>query len=1121
MGPPGAGKSTLMKFVVNSEREARRDRDIIAAFFVHGRGTDMQKSHLGIYRSLLHQLLPYCPGPLAKLTKVFMDRTNIRGKFDKKWTWEEGELRNFFNATILAESLQRSITAFIDALDEMDEQSAVDLIANFERLQSKDIPRHSKFRLCFSCRYYPNLAKEGSLSIAVEKENARDINSLIKTHVAAIKFGLSDRETITNLIIERANGIFQWASLVLDDVKHLRRLGQPATAIISRIEKVPGTLKGIYGALLVFENEHDRQQTLKLFQWILFSFTYLSVEKLQQALAIDANMSHNTLEEINQSAYYYQLEDMPTVVQGLSKGLARVTKSHPVFVETIHQSVNDYLLQSGLEDLTQPLTGNPQGLAYFQLSRSYIGLLQIFARIYQSLEYEDKCLDEHESSEYKIEKSNVDSLVCRASQFPLATDAKFAWLECIIGVEQCEIDQQDLLERFPWRKHCGALPLIFTHQWQRSCVRLARRQYIHNADGMVQHLAAILCIGKPYAWDPVHLLALAGIHSALEKMEQEDPDIYSRMDFFGHPTLMFALAGGNEKIIASAMRILANNHVRNESFRISPLFLAVNHGREDWVQAIINEGADLDQMNRNSAKWSRCTALYLAWLRRNDKIIRLLLSAGADPSIICSQGDLDCTAIHEALRATDQWSKNILLLLVESAINLYPKKKLPNLKYSARSPSTLSYAIEQGNVRLVQLLLDSGARQDCPGNVHVRDGEAFNTAARRGLEEIVKVLLNNRVDPSSSFFGKNPLYEAAANGHSSVVRLLLDVGARPIELGLDNEDTYSCLVALNQSVFLHTSHSSVSSSSRSLDPVKVALKNGHVSVVQAFLDVLNTPDADTKSQLKEIRSLPWESYLRLAVERNVPAVVQILLKSGLDPNTVAFGQMHLLLIAAKDGFGEIARMLLHYGADPTLTNDSGITPLQATIGYNHVEIMSMLLEWRDAHGRTLIMQEILMPEKVEWSPSWVIQQLLPTEYNFNVQDDKGLTALSYAVIENILEIVDTLLNHGRSDPNTQSLQGETPLMTAAAAGHESILQRLLAYPLTDIGIEDEDGLTAVDHARRAGHSTAVALLRKKEDELLAQRHNTTAMETLQRGPAWHLQTVVSTGMMGTLRWHPH
>lgn len=232
MGPPGAGKSTLMKFVVNSEREARRDRDIIAAFFVHGRGSDMQKTHLGIYRPLLHQLLPYCPGPLAKLTKVFMDRTKIRGKLGEKWTWEERELRDFFTATIVAESLQRAITVFIDALDEMGEGPAVDLIAYFERHHDKDIPRHSKFRLCFSCRYYPKLAEENSLSIAVEKENSRDINSLIENHEALLKFKLSDRETITKLIIERADGLFQWVSLVLDEVIKLRRRGQPAAAVI-------------------------------------------------------------------------------------------------------------------------------------------------------------------------------------------------------------------------------------------------------------------------------------------------------------------------------------------------------------------------------------------------------------------------------------------------------------------------------------------------------------------------------------------------------------------------------------------------------------------------------------------------------------------------------------------------------------------------------------------------------------------------------------------------------------------------------------------------------------------------------------------------------------------------
>lgn len=56
MGPPGAGKSTLMRFVVENKRARAIEKETIAVFFVHGRGSEIQKSPLGLYRSLLHQI---------------------------------------------------------------------------------------------------------------------------------------------------------------------------------------------------------------------------------------------------------------------------------------------------------------------------------------------------------------------------------------------------------------------------------------------------------------------------------------------------------------------------------------------------------------------------------------------------------------------------------------------------------------------------------------------------------------------------------------------------------------------------------------------------------------------------------------------------------------------------------------------------------------------------------------------------------------------------------------------------------------------------------------------------------------------------------------------------------
>ena len=57
-GKPGSGKSTLMHFLVEHlKAKAELDQSVVCSFFIHGRGSKLQKTPIGLYRSLLHQIL--------------------------------------------------------------------------------------------------------------------------------------------------------------------------------------------------------------------------------------------------------------------------------------------------------------------------------------------------------------------------------------------------------------------------------------------------------------------------------------------------------------------------------------------------------------------------------------------------------------------------------------------------------------------------------------------------------------------------------------------------------------------------------------------------------------------------------------------------------------------------------------------------------------------------------------------------------------------------------------------------------------------------------------------------------------------------------------------------------
>ena len=67
-GNPGTGKSTVLKHALETAGRFTKRESILASFFFHGRGAPTQKSTLGLFRSLLHQVLQQNRDLLSKFT---------------------------------------------------------------------------------------------------------------------------------------------------------------------------------------------------------------------------------------------------------------------------------------------------------------------------------------------------------------------------------------------------------------------------------------------------------------------------------------------------------------------------------------------------------------------------------------------------------------------------------------------------------------------------------------------------------------------------------------------------------------------------------------------------------------------------------------------------------------------------------------------------------------------------------------------------------------------------------------------------------------------------------------------------------------------------------------------
>ncbi|KAL4750070.1 nucleoside phosphorylase domain-containing protein [Aspergillus terricola var. indicus] len=124
-GKPGADKSTIMKFAyMKMKNKAHHKNAVTASFFFNARGELLESSILGMYRSLLLQLLEGFPDLQAVLDNIDLIPLNQNG------CPSLNALKALFCNAITALG-QHQFTCFVDALDECDKQQVVDMVLYF------------------------------------------------------------------------------------------------------------------------------------------------------------------------------------------------------------------------------------------------------------------------------------------------------------------------------------------------------------------------------------------------------------------------------------------------------------------------------------------------------------------------------------------------------------------------------------------------------------------------------------------------------------------------------------------------------------------------------------------------------------------------------------------------------------------------------------------------------------------------------------------------------------------------------------------------------------------------------------------------------------------------------
>lgn len=300
-GKPGCGKSTLMKYIFEDNRTRihlhtdqirRSDAVCLAGFFFYARGTSVQKSLIGLLRSILIQILECFPSLMSIASpKHWVTVSNQSSLREDLPTWSPGDLRQALKRLLGQTDVSGNICLFIDGLDEY-EGDHEDLVVFLEDLISSSYGQRLKLKACIASR--PLLIFEhhfnthqglcmhdltaGDIRAYVTSalETSEGLKHLQKTHKAEVRKLVDD-------LVNKANGIFLWMRLAVKSMRQGLQDGDRVSELQVRITEIPPDLYDFYKAILC--GIKSRQYRLQAWEMLHIVLVHPDINLLEFAFA--------------------------------------------------------------------------------------------------------------------------------------------------------------------------------------------------------------------------------------------------------------------------------------------------------------------------------------------------------------------------------------------------------------------------------------------------------------------------------------------------------------------------------------------------------------------------------------------------------------------------------------------------------------------------------------------------------------------------------------------------------------------------------------------------------------------------------------------------------------------
>ncbi|KAK5069447.1 hypothetical protein LTR24_010706 [Lithohypha guttulata] len=788
-GHPGCGKSTIMKHAVEWIRKKRKKDWTVISYFFNGRAKDeLEKSSLGLYRSLAYQLLIAFPTTM----QLFIEHFASKAQNHIRSPWDSSELQNFIVDAV--QNIQGPLCILVDALDEGQEADIRLMISFLEDLASYVRQSNSTLRIWLSSRHYPHISITHGLSLEVERQSAHDADIALYVEAKLKVYEPEHMSALCKAVNTKSAGIFLWVVLVIEILNQVYDRGEGSNAMTNCLRKLPETLEGVFTDILCRSNV-DVRTCISLLRWVLYCSQPLSPSELYSAV------QHSNAVSPGDNCEQLKIGDARTMSKYIlnhSRGLVEVTASNPPTAQFIHETVREFLLHTRRTGhLEEFLTYMEPGLSHEALKVSCLRCIS--------------CTTEHAGdagSTTLPEKANAGCPLVAYSTASLLKHAEAAQANAISQVDFCL--RMLVPTDVHWRKYLCCRNRYEKYKLRRynmhvGLLYVAAEQ---NRSRLVNVMASFLVDVNKTGGRYGNALQAACHHGHKEIVEcliSNGANVNANGGEHKHAVVAAVLS----KNYAIA-ELLINKGAKAEGAKaegailkkhLATVCLRSVRGAKVLLQLCARLLSNQDELSHPTFKAIRCDTFLARYILKagrtidlsaeqvsvsteavtrngDEPVIRMVLDAGAD----VRQMSFTCGDRLIIAAAATRYQQ-IVQTLIDAGVDLDQEDPTYG--------TALYIACRGGYLRIVQMLLDAGAEVLLDAGAEINQeagfyGTALQAASARYHVEVMTLLLarGGDINLQGGVYG-SALNAAIHFGHQNAVKLLLERGADVLLEGSD------------------------------------------------------------------------------------------------------------------------------------------------------------------------------------------------------------------------------------------------------------------------------------------------------------------------------------------------